>query len=219
MLPRRPDAGLSLCPPCLETLVRLVPPWCERCGLPLAWPGATCPDCVRSRPRFDGCRAAFAYAGEARSLLLAFKHGRAFELAAPFGRLMAAAAVSGQVADADLVVPVPTTVVRFLHRGYNQAALLARVVASTLGRPLEGRALRRVQDRGSQGRRSHAERAERVRGCFAVARPAAVAGRRVLLVDDVVTTGATASECAGALKDAGATWVAVLAFARAVPGL
>lgn len=132
---------------------------------------------------------------------------------------MSAAAVSGQVADADLVVPVPTTVFRFLRRGYNQAALLARVVASTLGRPLEGRALRRVRDRGSQGRRSHAERAERVRGCFAVARPLAVVGRRVLLVDDVVTTGATASECAGALKDAGATWVGVLAFARAVPGL
>ncbi len=219
MLPRRPATGLPLCPPCLETLVRLVPPWCERCGLPRAWPWVTCPDCARSRPRFDACRAVFAYAGEARSLLLAFKHGRAFELAVPLGRAMSAAAVWGGVADADVVVPVPTTVFRFLRRGYNQAALLARVVASTLNRPLEGRALRRVRDRGSQGRRSRAERAERVMGCFAVARPVAVAGRRVLLVDDVVTTGATASECAGALKEVGATWVGVLAFARAVPGL
>lgn len=219
MLARRPDTGLPLCPSCLETLVRLVPPWCERCGLPRAGLQVACPDCSRSRPRFDACRAVFAYAGEARSLLLAFKHGRAFELAVPLGRAMSAAAVLGGVVDADLVVPVPTTVLRFLRRGYNQAALLARVVASTLGTPLEGRALRRVRDRGSQGGGSRAERARRARGCFAVVRPAAVAGRRVLLVDDVVTTGATASECAGALKDAGAAWVGVLAFARAVPGL
>ncbi len=178
-----------------------------------------CPDCAQARPCFDACRAVFAYTGEVRTLILAFKHARAFELAAPFGRLMGAAAVATGVADAHVVVPVPTTVSRLLRRGYNQAALLARVVASTLGLPLETRALRRVRDFGPLDRRSRKERAESVRGCFAVAGPGVVEGRRVLLVDDVVTTGATASECARTLRGAGATHVTVLAFARALPGL
>ncbi len=150
---------------------------------------------------------------------MALKHARGFELAVPMGRAMAAMAVMAGMAEADFVVPVPTTRGRFLRRGYNPAALLACAAASALGLPLRARLLERVRDRGSQGRRSRAERAESVSGCFAVPRPEAVAGRRVLLVDDVVTTGATASECAGLLREAGATWVGVLAFARAIPGL
>lgn len=219
MLPGRAATGLPLCDHCMQNLVRVVPPWCERCGLPLARPSAGCLDCVRSSPFFDGCRAVFAYAGEVRTLLLAFKHSRAFELAIPLGRLMSAVAMAHGLADADLVVPVPTSMSRFIRRGYNQAALLARVVASTLQRPLEARALRRVRDMGPQGRRAREERVRSTMQCFSVARPERVAQRRILLVDDVVTSGATASECARALKSAGATSVQVLAFARTVPGL
>ena len=215
MLGRRPDVGLPLCPACLASVVRVAEPWCSRCGLPLESPASRCPDCSRSLPGFDACRAVFVYAGAAKDLVLSLKHGAAFELAWPLGRLMAATAVVTGLARVDLVVPVPVTPVRARVRGYNQAALLARAVGKSLGVAAGMRALRRVLDPGPQGHHSREERRARVRGCFEVSRGAEVDGRRVLLIDDVVTTGATASECARVLKEAGASFVGVLAVARA----
>jgi ComF family protein len=128
---------------------------------------------------------------------------------------MAAVALAEGLADADVVVPVPLGPGRHRRRGYNQACLLASSVARHLGLAFAPRGLRRVRDPGPQDRRGRADRLARVRGCFAPGRPSSVQGRRVLLVDDVVTTGATAGECARVLLAAGAASVDVLSLARA----
>lgn len=219
MLLSKPGLGLLLCEACASSLVRISPPWCPQCGLPMPSEGLVCPDCSRLSPSYDICRAVFAYAGEARTLVLRVKHARAFEHAKAMGRLMAATAVKFCLADADLVMPVPATVRRILGRGYNQAALLAREVARSLQRPLDAKSLRRIRDPGpTKGLRAE-ERLKRARGCFDVRNPWVVQGRKILLVDDVMTTGATISACAEALKAKGAAFVGAIVFARALPGL
>lgn len=178
-----------------------------------------CPDCSAIGPRFDVVRPAFLYAGAITDLILALKYRKAFELAVPFGKALAAEGWMAGFGAADLVVPVPLTPKRHIERGYNQAALIGKEVASLLGLPFSARVLKRVRWSEPMGHKSRRARVKEVEGAFEVARPDLVLGRRVILVDDVVTTGATASECARVLKACGATWVGVLSVARAVPGL
>jgi len=149
-------------------------------------------------------------------LVMQLKYARHFDQAPPLGRIMGAVAAVEELDDVDLIVPVPLAVPRFVRRGYNQAALLGRATASILGRPMKAGILRRVRDLGPQGRHGPRERAARVRGCFSVIDEGMVQNRRVLLVDDVLTTGATASECARVLTRAGAVRVDVMACARAI---
>jgi ComF family protein len=151
----------------------------------------------------------------ADDLVHALKYEGWPELAAVMGRKLVELAVPEAVG-ACAVVPVPTTAGRLKSRGYNQAELLAEIVAADLRLPLRG-ALVRVAEGRSQTELTPTERRENVRGVFARAPGASVAGADVLLVDDVLTTGATASEAASALADMGARSVTLLAFARALP--
>lgn len=176
----------------------------------------TCGTCRQSRPHFQRARASFVYGGALVRLVMKLKYSRHFEQARSLGRIMGAVAVVEGLDHADLIVPVPLATGRFVRRGYNQAALLARATARMMGRPMAGGVLRRIRDPGPQGRHGPSERAARIQGCFRVTDDGAVRGRRVLLVDDVLTTGATASECARVLKGAGAAGVDVMACARAV---
>ncbi len=194
-------------------------PLCPTCGN--ARPSfdgtdGTCARCAADPPPFRRARALFVYEGGVPKLVLRLKYSHAFWLAPALGRAMAAAAWSEGIRDADLVVPVPLTARRMCRRGYNQAGLLGRAAARALGIPLDAAALRRVRDPGPQDHHGRQARRDRVRGCFEVRAAARVAGRRVLLVDDVVTTGATAGECARVLLAAGAASVDVMACAMAL---
>ena len=203
-------SGTFLCPECAAALPATGPPRCYRCWRPGSWAG-DCSHCRLDPPAFDALRSAFVYAGLARELVHALKYRGMTAL----GETMAALTLeAAKDAEADVVVPVPLSSRRLRSRGYNQAAALARPLARELGLPLASRLLRRSRNTQAQARTSDAdERRLNVAGAFAV-RGAGIARSRVLLVDDVTTTGATLDACAGALKEAGARSVYALTFAR-----
>ena len=214
------DAPGLLCGDCFGAQALIGEPCCVCCGAPfeLAWQheeGGYCPRCADSPPPFARARAALTYGDAARRLVLPFKHAGRVEMAAVLARLMAG---SGRALtrDADVLVPVPIHRVRLFARRYNQAALLARRLGRITGRPVLLDGLIRVRDTATLGGKSAADRRAEVWDAFAVRadRVAALAGRRVLLIDDVMTSGATAHACAETLLAAGAAAVDVLVAAR-----
>jgi ComF family protein len=214
------DTAGALCPGCWGTIRYLQPPHCACCGLPFEFDmgaDALCAACLRERPPYERARAAFRYDDESKGLILAFKHADRTDGAPAFARWLARA---GQdlVADAELIAPVPLHWVRLARRRYNQAALLANALSRLSGVPAVPDLLVRRRRTPSQGGLSAVGRRRNVQGAFAVGRRHAdkVADRRVLLVDDVLTTGATAAACARALLRSGARAVDVLALAQVV---
>lgn len=216
----------ALCGACFAVATFITAPLCARCGAPFAdaWDDTegpaggdalVCRACRRTPPAYDRARAVMVYDDHSRPLLLAFKHGDRTDAARPLGAWMARAGAP-LLAAADLVVPVPLHRWRLWRRRYNQAALLAGALARQGDRPWDPMALKRVRATPSQGALGWSERHTNVRGAFQVACPDRVKGRRVLLVDDVLTTGATVEECARALRRAGASGVDVLTVARVV---
>jgi ComF family protein len=212
-----PGAGTrDLCRACTDEL-----PWleaaCARCALPLPVAAAACGECLRTPPPFAGARAALRYAAPVDRLLPHLK----FHAGLAQGRLLAQLLLQAwpQWPDpVDLLLPLPLHRSRLGQRGYNQALELARPLARAWQRPLAPDALRRVRATAAQSELDAAQRRRNVRGAFA-ADAALVAGRRVLLIDDVITTGATLREAAATLLAAGAAEVRVLAAARAAaPG-
>ncbi len=210
----------SLCPACWRAITFLAPPLCAACGLPFeldAGPGAVCAACAGMASPVRRARAVFRYDDSSKPLVLRFKHADRLEGAPAFARWMARAGAE-LVADADLVAPVPLHRWRLLARRYNQAALLALALGRESGLPAIPDLLVRRRPTPSMGRMNRRERESNVKGAFAMApgRAAAVAGRTVLLVDDVLTTGATVGECAKVLLKAGAAAVDVLTLGRVV---
>jgi ComF family protein len=174
-----------------------------------------CPACLARRPAFDAARAALRYDAGSQRLVLPFKHADRTEFAGLLARQMARAGAV-LLARAELVAPVPLHWRRLLARRYNQAALLSWRLARSAGRPHVPDLLRRIRPTPALGDRGAAERAALLDGVFALSRGGAarIAGRRVLLVDDVMTSGATADACARVLLASGAAAVDVLAAAR-----
>lgn len=210
----------ALCPPCWGRLAFITAPYCACCGLPFAFEvaaDALCGECLRAEPQFSRARAALHYDDASRPLVLAFKHGDGTHAAPALGRWMAQAA-GELMGGADLLVPVPLHRWRLFRRRYNQAALLARALADHSGTPAAGTLLLRRRRTPSQGGLSRGGRIANVRGAFAVAEKGRdrLRDRNVLLVDDVMTTGATAGECARILRRAGAARVDVVTLARVV---
>ena len=201
--------GWPFCPDCVSALTPLVPPWCARCGLPWPRPRDTCPRC----PPFelDGARAAFLYDGPARRAIHKLKFSGWRGVGEALGRAMASTAPPA----IDAVTWVPLARRRLAERGYDQAKVLAMSVARELGVPT-ALPIRRAVATGPQAQRSAADRRTAMRGAFAPNGKPCPA--RVLLVDDVLTTGATAAACAVVLREAGARSVFLLVAGRAAPG-
>src|SRR6266545_7764488 len=204
-----------LCGACWEGLERIRPPWCRCCGIPIGIEGL-CGVCRRRRPRFAYARAAARYGGLVREAIHAFKFGGRRGLAEPLGELVAGIGLSALPGAApDLLVPVPLHPRRARERGYNQALLLSRRLERAWSVPVAADALLRAVPTLPQADLDVAARRRNVRAAFAVRRPEAIAGRHVVLVDDVLTTGATAGECARVLVRAGAAAVGGRTVARA----
>ena len=177
--------------------------------------GALCADCARQRRSWDRARAALRYDRNSRHLVLGLKHGDRTHVAGAFGRWMHRAG-SEVLAGADLLVPVPLHWTRLFQRRYNQAALLAQAVHAAGGPPVAADWLIRRRRTPSQGHLGPAARERNVRAAFAVRAGRSFRGKRIVIVDDVMTTGATVEECARVMKRAGAAFVGVLTLARAL---
>jgi ComF family protein len=176
---------------------------------------ALCGACASDRRSWDRARAVLRYDKHSRHLVLGLKHGDRTHVAGAFGRWMHRA--GGEVlVDADLLVPVPLHWTRLLQRRYNQAALLAQAIRSAGGPQVAADWLIRRRRTPAQGHLGPAARERNVRGAFAIQRGRSFAGKRVVVIDDVMTTGATVEECARVLKRAGAASVSVLTLARAL---
>jgi ComF family protein len=202
--------GEWVCRECARELPRLPDGRCRVCAVPLAGT-LVCPSCYRRRPRFDAIHAPYRHDGLARELVHALKYDCQRHLARPLAE--AALAAFAPPLPAELVMAVPLHPTRQLERGFNQSALLARVIARGLGLELRD-GLARVRATSSQTGLSPDERARNVRGAFAAS--GELPGARVVLVDDVCTTGATLDAAAAALRRAGATRVDALVVTRAV---
>jgi ComF family protein len=198
-------------------------PVCDGCGTPFDFdPGARCAACLAKPRAFDAARAACLYDETSRDPILKLKHADRLDLAPLFARWISRAARQ-LIDEADAIAPVPLHPMRLLSRRYNQAAEIARPLAAMTGAPYLPDALVRRRRTATQGGKSGSGRKRNVAGAFEVpaARAKQVAGLRILLIDDVLTTGATAEGCARALKAAGAARVdlAVVARVQAAAGL
>ena len=214
------DAPGRLCPECFGRTGFVTEPYCVCCGVPFTTiaqggPDRLCPGCRAASPAFGRARAALRYDGHAQRLILPFKHADRTEMARALAPMMARAGAA-LLREADLLVPVPLHRSRLLQRRYNQAALLARALARLTRVPALPDGMIRLRRTAPLGDRSAAERHAEVMDAFGVrpSRAARIQGRRVLLIDDVMTSGATANACAAALNAAGAASVDVLVAAR-----
>ncbi len=216
----------SVCESCWEKALTLSirPPWCACCGLPFQMEEMAgehlCGTCSVEMPPFAGARSFGYYTGVISRLVQGFKFERRRNLVGLLAPLLAATfGATWSRADFDLVVPMPLHPRRQRERGFNQAALLASWLSKSLVIPCSHGALARIRHTPPQVGLADAERFRNVRAAFECRRRALVAGGRVLLIDDVMTTGATVSSATEALCKAGARSVAVLTVARAVPGM
>ncbi|PIB93640.1 ComF family protein [Caulobacter sp. FWC2] len=212
------EAALSggLTASAFSKLTFLDDPVCDGCGLAMAYEQAErCPGCQAKPKAFQRCRAACVYDEHSRELILKLKHADRTDLAGLFARWLSRASVD-LLAEGEAVVPVPVHRTRMLSRRYNQAAEIARPLARMAGLAYLPDVLIRKRDTDSQGGKSASGRRRNVAAAFAVpeARRHRVVGRRIVLIDDVLTTGATAEGCARALLAAGAASVTLSVVAR-----
>jgi ComF family protein len=215
---REPVEGKGLCPACWSKLSFITRPYCERLGIPFVYdpgPGMLSMAAIADPPAYNRARAAVRFDEISRALVHALKYGDRLDLAPMMGRWISQAGRE-LLAEADGLVPVPLHWRRLWARRFNQSAMLAAAISAASGVPIAANALKRVKPTAQQVGLNRSERLTNVQGAFRVPEDgkAAIAGRRLILVDDVLTSGATVEGCARALLRAGAANVDVLIFAR-----
>jgi len=208
-----------LCADCQRRAPRIVPPFCSKCSEP--FPGAidgafTCANCANRTLGFDAAVSAYRSRGVVRFIVLQFKYNRQLQLRHPIAEWLEEAMNDPRLRPRyfDLVVPVPLHPARLRERGFNQAELLAKILAQKINVPLNS-ALERIRYTTTQTAFDRVERMENLRGAFRLRKKIGVRGLHVLLVDDILTTGSTLSECARVLREAGAQSVYAVTAARA----
>lgn len=204
----------SLCSRCWSDARFISAPYCACCGTPFEYDvpdTAICLNCARKKPPFKQARCAFAYDDFSRQLVLSFKHGDHIDLAPAMGNWMARA--GGDLwADCDVIIPVPLHWRRQVSRRFNQSAVLAQEVSKRVDIPVRSDLLKRHRATPSQGHLSRMARQNNLKGAFNMDKN--LQGERVVLIDDVFTTGATLLNCCEVLFKGGASQVSVLTFAR-----
>ena len=214
-----PEPG-TLCVACWRGITFLGAPCCACCGYPFEFdlgPAMLCGACLAHPRKFRRARAAMRYDDHSRQLILALKHGDRLHLAPALAQWMCRAGAE-LLAEADVLIPVPLHWTRLFARRYNQAAVLAHGLSVPGGPIVDAECLIRRRRTPSQGKLSASGRRRNVAGAFALNGGHRVNGKRVVLIDDVLTTGATVEECARVLTRAGAKHVDVLTLARTVRG-
>lgn len=209
----------ELCATCWGAINWIDNPKCVKCGYPfpadLDLGGAPlCPVCAAGKSELDWIRSACVYDDASKAAMLPFKHGGKIHYARFMARAMIWALRDIDM-DADLIIPIPLATRRLFKRGYNQATLLARPIAQVFGVKMDLDSVRRKY-RDDMGHKNARERAENIRGVFSIANPEKIRGRKILLVDDVMTSGATFSEMRRVLIKAGAKAVYGVTFCRVV---
>jgi ComF family protein len=217
---REPVHGDGVCAACWAKLSFIAPPFCPRLGIPFVYdpgPGMLSMEAIADPPAYARARAAVRYDDVARTLVHALKYQDRTDLAPALGRWMARAGRE-LLEEADVLVPVPLHWRRAWGRRYNQSGALARVIERQSSVAVSSQALRRVRPTQQQIGLSRSQRASNVQGAFKVMpeRQSEIQGRRVVLIDDVLTSGATLDACARALLRAKAASVDALVFARVV---
>jgi ComF family protein len=215
-----------ICDSCWEQIEFLTPPWCRICGIPLDYPEdaapdatLTCTDCRMDAPPYDRLRAVAFYEPTMREAIHLFKYQRKQVLAEPLIQLIIDHLPDDLATEAyDLLLPIPLHRKRLRERGFNQAEQLAKGIAKVWNVPIGADVLRRVRDTAPQSSlESRHARRENIADAFEVHSPELIQGRRILLIDDIFTTGTTIYEALKVLKAADAAGVDVLTLSRTKP--
>ena len=205
-----------LCAKCYRQLKFITKPCCQICGRPFEYAGldtCICGSCMKQKPKFNIARSILEYDDFSKKLVLAFKHGDHTELSPLFVKFLCQAD-HDIFKNIDIIIPVPLHWTRRLKRKYNQAGLLGRGLSHQVKIPFHPTILKRSHRTESQGHKKRSQRIKNIKNAFTVKDPNAVIGKHILLIDDVMTTGATLNECAKVLRKAGAKTVNALTIYR-----
>ena len=213
LLPARDEMGV--CQNCVAKVKKISPPFCPACGRTSAAPNKRCGQCHREPFHFERAYAVLYYEGKTRRLLQAFKFRERKRLKKFFTDLLLEFLSNHlDISDFDILVSVPMDAQKENHRGFNQARLLCKQIAKKTSRDDFSACFIKKKSRKTQSLLTRSQRAKNIAGTFFVKKPGAFSGKKILLIDDILTTGFTASECAKTLKKDGAVSVTLLAAAR-----